>query len=379
MKSRSVLSYMSVSLVLMATGSWRPAQAEPYLAVREGFKCSQCHVNMTGGGKRNSYGVLFAQTRLPARTISAEDLPPALRTDSGTFFDGVLNDHISIGGNLRVNNTSLRATGQTNRNSFGFGEGNLYLEGNLVGKALTFYVDETLAPGGAYNREAFLLVRGVPKDCYAKFGRFLLPYGFRLLDDGAFIREATGFTYATPDVGAEIGYEPGPWSLSLAATNGTQGGADNNTDKQISGILAWVKKSGRVGLSLTHNKGVGTTREAGGVFAGYHYGRFAILGELDRVRDLNSGVAPATEVTQNIRFLEVDYLLKKGWNLKLQSEFLDPNRGVAEDELTRYTVGVEPFLTQFAQVGVFFRHTAGPPQDIRARRSTVTAEVHFFF
>src|SRR2546429_9013310 len=51
--------------VLLAAG----AHAEPYLALTQGAKCSQCHVNPTGGGLRNAFGDVFSQTQLPARPI----------------------------------------------------------------------------------------------------------------------------------------------------------------------------------------------------------------------------------------------------------------------------------------------------------------------
>src|SRR5690606_4643322 len=49
---------------LLVCGS---ATAEPYLAVQTGFKCRQCHVDPTGGGKRNVFGSAYALNELAAR------------------------------------------------------------------------------------------------------------------------------------------------------------------------------------------------------------------------------------------------------------------------------------------------------------------------
>src|SRR5437870_2029718 len=68
-----------------------PFGAEPYLAVGQGPKCSQCHVNPTGGGLRNAFGNVFAQTQLPAH-----------RVDTGSdVWAGQLSRYLALGADLR--------------------------------------------------------------------------------------------------------------------------------------------------------------------------------------------------------------------------------------------------------------------------------------
>ena len=66
--------------------------AEPYLAVQSGLKCTQCHVNPTGGGLRGPYGDVFAQTLMPATHL-----------DTGTdTWTGNVTGFLRVGGDLRT-------------------------------------------------------------------------------------------------------------------------------------------------------------------------------------------------------------------------------------------------------------------------------------
>src|SRR5271169_3463267 len=79
------------------------AAAEPYIAVREGYKCSACHVNMTGGGMRTSFVAAHSREILRYPDWFAQLTKPA------DAFSGDLNQYVGLGSDIR---TSLTFTTQ---------------------------------------------------------------------------------------------------------------------------------------------------------------------------------------------------------------------------------------------------------------------------
>jgi hypothetical protein len=364
-----------------------PALSEPYLAVRGGYKCSQCHTNITGGGKRNGFGSIYTQTTLPYKIISASTLHHILSPTGassgdpnyGTLVTHTLADFLSFGGDLRVENRTRFSEGSLETtNSLEVTEANLYMEARLLRDFLSFYIDEQLGPNAASSREIFGLIRA-PRwwNSYFKGGKFLLPYGWRLQDDSAFIRDRTGINYANPDTGVEFGLEPGPLSFSLAITNGAGGSADNNRFKQLTLRGEVVFRHWRVGGSFAYNDTDDSRRVMYGPFAGLSFGRFTLLGEVDVIEDRVA--ASGDTIKQLVVFSSLNMLLTRGVNIKLSYEFLDPHDEVDNDERTRFTVGLEPFLTQFLQLRLFYRFNDGIPQRPIERADEVVVEFHLFF
>src|SRR5262245_32304041 len=70
--------------------------AEVHLAMRTSHQCSACHVNQTGGGKRNAFGVSYGLEQLPDFKLSPEDAAKA--------FQGRIVDAFWIGADLRAAN-----------------------------------------------------------------------------------------------------------------------------------------------------------------------------------------------------------------------------------------------------------------------------------
>lgn len=352
-----------MAAVLLAVAAVPPARAErePYLALRTGFKCSQCHVNRSGGGGRSDFGAIYAQTMLPART--------------GTVRSRALNDFISVGFDVRAvaSGTFRQATPQT---GIELNLANVFVEARLIDQALTLYIDEVLGPGRAVAREAFGLVRWTPGNGYAKVGKFLLPYGLRLQDDAEYIRERTGFTYATPDQGVELGFEPGPLSFMVSVTNGSQGASENDNGKQVTSTAAFVFPHLRLGASASRNHGTaGSRRDVFGGFGGIRAGRLTLMGEVDRIRDrLSNG----TVVEQDLAFIEGDLLATKGVNAKVTYGFHDRNRSVREDHRYRMRFGLEVFPVQFIRLAAFYTLLEDIPQALNQHdRASLELHVHF--
>lgn len=369
MITRMVITFIISTLLMPLLAS-----AEPYVAQRYGLKCSACHTNMTGGGKRNAVGNGYAMG------LTESVLATTLSTQLG--------EGISIGANFRADWTynqfddpkpdagSNTAPPIDEGSAFNISNGALYLEFGLT-KDITFYLDQQVAPEGGRTREAVAIYRGLGhEDAYLKVGKFFLPYGLRLQDDKAFIRENSGFNFDNSDVGLEYGIDTGPWSLALAVTNGTQGAGENNTDKQVSVVGSYVQPTYRVGLSATKNNGTnGFSRQGFNVFAGLTLDKWVFLWELDQFEN----TAPTGQTDQLMSFLSVNYLLTPSLNLKLSYDYIDPNDNVDEDERTRVSLIGEKFVNQFTQLRGGVRLYDGIPQNPLQNQQVLFTELHLFF
>jgi hypothetical protein len=355
------LTILAAFLLFAACGV---AHAEPYFAVQTGLKCSGCHVNPTGGGMRNAFGEVWGQTVLPAKHL-----------DTGEPWVGELGRYFAVGGNLRASATVTDVPNQKSESQFETDEMRVYLEMRAIPDRLSLYVDERVAPGGAINREAYGRLWFGDKRFYVKAGQMYLPYGLRLQDDSAFIRQVPGINFATPDNGVEVGLDLAQWSAQLAVSNGTAGGAEVDNGKQYSLRAEHVQSIWRAGASFNFNDAAGGSRRMQNVFAGVRTGPVAWLGEADYIVD--NGFTPDRK--QVAALIEANWLIRQGQNLKLTAEYFDPDRDVREDQQNRYSVVWEYTPIQFVQVRVGARNYDGIPQSDLQNRKVFFAQVNGYF
>jgi hypothetical protein len=350
------------------------ARAEPYLAVAQGFKCSQCHVNPTGGGLRTPYGDVFAQTVLPARHI-----------DTGTdTWTGQINRFLSIGGDLRFDASSTQAPNTQTVNQFQSEQTRVYLDASVIPERLLVYIDEQVAPGGALNREAWAMFWSEDHTWYAKAGQMYLPFGLRLQDQTAFILQTSGINMTTPDNGVEVGYLKGHWDAQLAVSNGTAGGPASGNGKQTSLQVSWVANAWRLGGAANYNDaGSDGSKSAFALFGGLRTGKIDWLAQAEYVDNNNlasaSGGAPTGSVQEIATLVEANWGFARGNNLKITDEFLNPNRRVGNGEQTRWSFVYELTPIQFVQLRAGARIYDGIPQDNAQHTRFYFIELHGFF
>lgn len=356
-----------IPLLLVVVG-WIPtAQAEPYLAVRTNNHCAACHINPSGGGKRTEYGALYARTALAAEEWKRGGENPA------AAWDGRINNHFAIGGDLR---TTLRHTNvkDTDDNvAFDTDAARIYLELSLIPDRVLLYIDESLNPGAAVNRESFLLLRSKEKTAYLKAGRLFIPYGWRLEDDSAYVRQFSGANFKSSDTGIETGLVRGGWSTHFAITNGTSA-TETDRGKQYSLLASYLNGAWRVGASVSYNDHEVEDRKMANVFFGLRTGFISWLAEADQFEEEFT----AGRRESQAGFVEANVEVARGHNLKLTLDSYNPDRYVANDQRDRVSAVWEYTPFQYLQVRTGYRRTDGTSQSNAQNVDELFVQLHTF-
>lgn len=343
------------------------ARAEPYLAARTGLGCASCHINRTGGGGRTAYGAGYG----------AQTLPWAKLAPAHGLFDGSLGERVRIGVDARGGYLATFRDPGPYIGEAKLSEANVYLGVDLLKDKLSVYFDEHVAPGGASAREAFALYAIQKAGFYVKGGKFFLPFGIRFEDDEFATRRATGFTFETADIGAEVGFDDGAWSSAFSITNGTSGGAEADNGKQYSWTGARVFKDGRFGLSAsTNDLPAGARHSVGGAFGTYHVGPVVVLAEADVIRD-DDGSGPTRE--GGAGHVELDALAHAGLTVRLFGGAYDLDRDDGIGRLTQVGIGLDWTPLPGLQIRALYRARNGPSSVPGARDDQAWVEAHVYF
>ena len=343
------------------------ASAEPYLAVYKGMQCSSCHSHPAGGGKRTAYGNAFAQTELPAVRVGGDD---------AALWTGEVIEWLSVGADARADYRYVDTPGEEAISEFSLARVTVYVQAELIPNRLSLYVDQLVAPGTSRNREAYVRLNSESGRLHFAAGQFFLPYGLRLEDDAAFIRQFTGVNFTNPDRGVQLGYESGPWSTQLSVTNGTGGAPETDTGKQVSWVAQHVRDRWRLGASFNFNDADTGDRQMQNVFIGLRTGAIVWLAEADLITDDLPGGGERDAIAT---LIEGNWFFRQGHNLKLGYDWYDPDDDVDGQRLERWSAVWEYTPVRFLQGRVGVRIHEGDPLVASQNRDEYFAEIHGYF
>jgi len=356
-----------------------PSAALPRFASRTGAKCQSCHVNPSGGGMRQIFGVQYGRDQLPVPTWS-EDL-------GLEDFSTNLTEFVSVGADFRTLYFVQESPTATN-NAFWEMQGDVYLNFKLA-KKVSIYLDKGLYQGF----EIFGLLNILPANGHVKLGRFLPNYGMKLDDHRAFTRFYTGLTPEGRGLssgsatlpggeltGAEVAVSPGSVTIMGGVYNASDSyGSATTRNKALLG-----RAEGMFQLTEQANLGLGvnvfTKKNASGsvrttLFGGFgslSYQNVTVLGEVDLIQHKLGG----TKLTELATFVEIDYVVTSGLDLKIGYDFYDPNKDLKTGSTSRYSIGLEFFPIAGVEVRPIYRIVKDEP--IEVKNNEFNLVIHFY-
>lgn len=371
----SVKPYLRRLVLVTCPGFWLgfclgfcPAlYAEPYLAIKNNQKCSACHIDANGGGARNGYGAFYGSQVLPQSPGNTH-----------AFDSGEISESFRLGADFRFNYSWLDQEYAEQQQSFGTQSGQLYVTLQPKGGKFLLHIDEQVMPGGALNRQAFVVTR-LNDHHSLKAGTFILPYGLRVEDDSAYMRQASQINFDSNDNGAEWAMEYNKLLINLAVTNGSASQTNDDTRMAYTTRGEYLGSNWRVGAGYLLNDAAAGELSLANIFGGFHWSGFVFMFELGRIEDTSISNIIGESQTQWVNFFEVNKEVAKGYNLKVTSEYLDPDGDIKDNERRRHSLLLE--YTPFAHMQVRGGLRFGDDIPIAAGGDTTDAfvQLHFYY
>lgn len=350
----------------------------PKFAAYTGEKCQSCHVNPTGGGMRNLYGVKYSKDNLYFKFWE--------KANKTTEIDPQLTKSISMGSDMRmIFIDDQTGEGNPNFNTFFQMQGDLYVNAQLnkyinLMVAPGLYIPNTYGPNPLPTKyEIYGMVSNLPAGLYFKAGRFIPNFGVKIAEHRAYNRMFNDmYTPYASDAGIEVGISPSFFTLTAGFSNGSSVNInnqrnnsfdfDNQKQVTVSGDFRWASKKSKYTFGLggsflsnpfkydpTNNINALRQMAAGFISIGL-FERVAIIGELAYNRlDIRDSVATRSDL--RTIFGEINIRVSKGLELKAQYENYDNALGIKNNttERQRYSFGAVFYPLTGLEVESIFR------------------------
>lgn len=359
----SILGALAVAVIAIAVLPAAPARALPLYASREGTKCASCHIDPNGGGMRNEFGFTYLKNR-----HSMEE-----ETKFGSMdVDPQLNDWIRLGVDMRTLYVGEHFEGLSGLETVSF----LPMQANLrvaitphehltVVGSHGIVVDAPGFPSPYVAREFYAMFHDLPKGGFVQVGRFRVPFGLRQDDHTSFTRAPEFLPYDSQkeDAGIALGSVGKNGWFEASYTNGSEAPLQGQA-QAFAGKIAWAFPWLQGGISGYTDR-AGSNADRWSLYLTRTFRALTLLGEYAGGTD---ETGPFGAVNSMAAFLEADYRVARGVNVRGKFDYLDPDRDRPRELTRRYLVDLDVEPMPFTQIKLSYRryHASAPIEAIES-------------
>lgn len=347
----------------------------PRFSMRLGDKCSDCHVNPTGGMMRNENGFFFGKNVLSMISPREKDFPLSHK----------FSENVSFGFDYR---SQLLYSQEKNRTDFQDMTGSVYLNAAVSNK-----IDVTTRYDFVQSIcEAFAVAKILPNESYIKIGSFIPYFGIRIDDHTSYTRGGDfGLLFSIGTIqgliynpfyietGIELGANINDFTHLTASIGKSKFNAILTTDPTFTTRFEITPSLGMINLLLggsfvsTKTKILSTTlnTQLYNAFVGIGTKYFSLLGEFDIATAYIS-----SNVRSSAMMIEASYQFMVGLDAIVRYDRFDPNTSFKKDEHAHLIFGVEFFPFSFVELRPQYRINIEEPIK---KNDAFVLQFHFWY
>ncbi len=317
--------YSYFLFIIILTGTlW----AVPRYALENGSSCILCHIDPSGGGLRNDYGIAYGQDDLAAK------LPKRLSS-----YTGIIIKHFQIGGDVRFQSVSKKKGEVPSGLAIFPMQANFHIKTEV--KKLT-----VLAELATLQSDYGVQFRLNGKIGYVKTGIGKPSFGLKLDDHTVFTRggnirlihgnhrEGMPFVPALKNAPfLELGHYKGNTHYSFGMIKGYLYEKSESSYGRLEHFFSNGSLNKMIGASFFRETTAAKDLQMVNLFGGLNRGNLSWMGEVTVAENLVSdrSIASYSELTWNV---------KKGYTILARIDFFDESMIYTEDAIRRTTFGL---------------------------------------